>query len=79
MLQRERARPDLIHSHSQSISTVLLISLMTISQTVIVKDLTLRLLECKSAFKAQVISFRGNPLGKPNFPGSTKFTLQAGR
>lgn len=48
--EKERARPDLIHSHSQSISRVLLISLMTISQTVIVKDLTLRLLECKSAF-----------------------------
>lgn len=77
---RERGPGLTSPTHSQRVSRVLLISLMTISQTVIVNDLILRLLECKSTFNGPgYLCFRGNPLGKSNFPGSMKFTLQAGR
>lgn len=76
----DRDVPDLIHLKGQRVSRVLLVFLMTISQTVIVKDLILRLLECKSTFNGLgYLCFRGNTLGKPNFPGSVQFTLQTGR
>lgn len=80
MLQIGRDVPDLIHSQGQRVSRVLLIFLLIISQTVIVKDLILRLLECKSTFNGPgYLWFRGNTLGKLNFPGSVWFTLQTGR
>lgn len=76
----QRDMPDLIHSQGQRVSRVLLIFLMTISQTMIAKDLILRLLECKSTFNGPgYLCFRGNTLGKPGFPGSMQFTLQTGR
>lgn len=68
MLQIQRDVPHLTHAQGQKVSRVLLIFLMTISQTVIAKDLILRLLECKCTFNGPgYLCFRGNTLGNQIF------------
>lgn len=79
MLQIQKDMPDLLHSQGQKVSRVLLVFLMTISQTAIAKDLILRLWECKCTFNGPgYLWFRGNTLGKADFPGSVLFTPQTG-